>query len=95
MLEDDVPKEDIGEMLADFDLDGDGNIHFEGQSSGAEPGFSFFLGGGGARKRLCARTHITSAGPNSLNSRVVLMLSRAIWALFFKHSDKKLESIQF
>ena len=47
----------------------------------------FHLGG---RKRLCARTHIASAEPNSLlagdqgplkgpgSSRVVLMLSRAI-----------------
>ena len=54
----------------------------------------FFFGGGGGRKRLCARTHITSAEPNSLSegvqgplkgpgsSRVVIMLSRAIWALF-------------
>ena len=56
----------------------------------------FHLGG---RKRLCAHTNITSVGPNSLSagvqgllkgpgsSRVVLMLSRAIWALLFKHSD--------
>ena len=47
----------------------------------------FHLGGS---KRLCARTHITSAEPNSLSagvqgplkspgsSRVILMLSRAI-----------------
>ena len=54
----------------------------------------FHLGGGGG-KRLCARMHITSAEPNSLSagvqgplkdpgsSRVVLMFSRAIWALFF------------
>ena len=61
--------------------------------AGADPGFSF-RGGGGGRKRLCARTHITSAEPSSLSagvqgplkgpgsSRVVLMLSRAIWALF-------------
>ena len=28
---------------------------------GADPGFSF--GGGGGRKRFCARTHITSARP--------------------------------
>ena len=54
----------------------------------------FIGGGGGGRKRLCARTHITSAEPNSLSagvhgplkgagsSRVVLMLSCAIWALF-------------
>ena len=58
--------------------------------AGADPGFSFGGGGGGRNKRLCARTHITSAGPNSLSagvqgllkgpgsSRVVLMLSRAI-----------------
>ena len=65
-------------------------------SPGADPGFSFR---GRGRKRLCYRTHITSAeptrgtethfrqgsrtrlrGPGS--SRVVLMLSRAIWALF-------------
>ena len=49
---------------------------------------------GGRKRLLCARTHITSAKPNSLSagvqgplkgpgsSRVVLMLSRAIWALF-------------
>ena len=54
----------------------------------------FHLGGGGGRKRFCARTHITSAEPNSLSagvqgplkgpgsSWVVLMLSRAIWAFF-------------
>ena len=59
------------------------------QDSGADPGFSF-RGGGGGRKRFCARTHITSAEPNSLSagvqgpltgpgsSWVVLMLSRAI-----------------
>ena len=51
----------------------------------------FHLGG---RKRLCASTHITNAEPNSLlagvqgplkgpgSSRVVLMVSRAIRALF-------------
>ena len=33
------------------------------------------LGGGGAKEYVSARTHITSA-------RIVLMLSRAIWALF-------------
>ena len=56
----------------------------------------FYGGGGGVRKRLCARiyTHITSAKPNSLSagvqgplkgpgsSRVVLMVSRAFWASF-------------
>ena len=56
--------------------------------SGADPGFSF--GGGGGAQRLCARTHKTSAEPNSLSagvqgplkgpgsSRVVVMLSCAI-----------------
>ena len=49
--------------------------------AGADPGFSFK--GGGGRKRLCARTHITSAKPEVLgggpgSSRVVLMVSRAI-----------------
>ena len=61
------------------------------QLPGADPGFSL---GGGGRKDYCARTHITSAEPNSLaagvqarlralsskvgSSKVVLMLSRAI-----------------
>ena len=55
-------------------------------------------GGGGGRKRLCTRTHITSADPNSLSTglgvhaaRVVLMLSRAIWALFLSILIKKLD----
>ena len=59
----------------------------------------FHLGG---RKRSCARTHITSAEPNSLSagvqgplkgpgsSRVVLMLSRAIWTLFLSILMKNL-----
>ena len=54
----------------------------------------FHLGRGGGRKRFCASTHIMSAEPNSLSagvqgplkgpgsSMVILMLSRAIWALF-------------
>ena len=57
----------------------------------------FHGGGGGGRKRLCARTHFTSSEPNSLSagvrgplkgprsSRVVLLLSRAIWVLFNKN----------
>ena len=60
----------------------------------------FHLGGGG-RKRVCARSNITSAEPNSLSagvqgslkgpgsSRGVLMLSRAIWALFLSILIKK------
>ena len=59
-------------------------------STGADPGFSF-RGGGGTKD--CARTHITSAEPNSLkgpgSSRVVLMLSRALWALFLSILIKK------
>ena len=80
MLEDDVPKEDIGEMLADFDLDGDGNIHFEGQS--IRGGARIFIGGGGggARKRLCARTHITNAEPNSINT--VKTIAVRIYSIF-------------
>ena len=65
-----------------------------GYGAGADPGFSWGGGGGG---RLCARTHITSVEPNSLSagahimqgpfecprsSRVVLMLSHAILAVF-------------
>ena len=58
--------------------------------TGADPGFSWGGGGGGGRKILCARTHITSAEPNSLLAGVqcplkgpgsftlVLMFSRAI-----------------
>ena len=54
----------------------------------------FHWGGGGGGKRWCACMHITSVEPNSLSARVqgpqkgpgsfrvVLMLSRAIWALF-------------
>ena len=66
----------------------------------ADPGFS--LGGGGGRKRLCARSHITRcAEPNSLSAgvgplkgpgscRVVLMLALSCYlSLIFKHSDKK------
>ena len=61
----------------------------------------FHLGGGGGGKRLCARRHITSAEQNSLSagvqgplkgpgsSRVVLMLSRVIWALFLSILIKK------
>ena len=70
-----------------FENPGSAPVHV----SGADPGFSF--GGGGGRKMLCCSTHITSAEPNSLlagvqgplkgpgSSRVVLMLSSAIWAL--------------
>ena len=59
-------------------------------------------GGGGGGKRWCASTHIMSAEPNSLSagvqgshkapgsSRVILMLSRAIWALFLSILIKKL-----
>ena len=76
--------------------------HIETPLGGGDPGFSF-SGWGGGRKRLCARTHITSADPNSLSAgvqgalkgpgsyRVVLMLSRrAIWALsiLIKYLDK-------
>ena len=65
----------------------------------ADPGFSFR--GGGHKRLICARTHITSAEPNSLlagvqgplkgpgSSRVVLMLSCAIWALFLSILKKK------
>ena len=57
----------------------------------------------GARKRLCASTHITSAEPNSLStgvqgslkgpgsSWVILMLSRAIWALSLSILIKKID----
>ena len=67
-----------------------------------EPGFSFRGGGGGAQEIICARTHITSAEAISLSagvqgplkgpgsSRVVLMLSRAIWALLLSILIKKL-----
>ena len=48
-------------------VDGD-LIHPGNTYSGADPGFSY--GGGGGRKRLCARTHITSAAPNSLSAVV-------------------------
>ena len=61
---------------------------------------NFIWGGGGrGRKRLCAGMHITSAEPNSFSagvqdplkgpgsSRVVLKLSRAIWAWFLKHFE--------
>ena len=52
---------------------------------------------GGGQKKRCARTHITSAEPNSLSagvqgpgsSRVVLMLFRVIWALFLSILMKK------
>ena len=82
-------------MLTSFSL----NLRVH--NTGADPGFPFRGGGGGGRaQRLCASTH-KHAEPNSLSageqgplkgpgsSRVVLMLSRAIWALFFKHSDFK------
>ena len=36
--------------------------------SEADPGFSFRGGGGGARKRLSANTHITSAKPEVLEA---------------------------
>ena len=40
-------------------------------SPGADPGFAFsFFWGGGGRKRFYARTHITSAEPNSLSADV-------------------------
>ena len=67
--------------------------------TGADPGFPW---GGGGRKRLCTRTHITSAEPNLLwagvqgplkgpeSSRVVLMVSSAIWALFLSIIIKKI-----
>ena len=63
-------------------------------------GGSRIWGGGGA-KGYCARTHITSAEPNSLSAGVqgplkgpgspgvVLMLFRAIWALFLSILEKK------
>ena len=65
------------------------------QSQGRIQDF-FFGGGGDAKDYVPARTLYTSAEPNSLSagvqgagelkgpgsSRVVLMLSRAIWALF-------------
>ena len=57
---------------------------------------------GGGRKRLCARMHIANPKPEDPYYLVpgpaeraleafteVLMLSRAIWALVFKHSDFK------
>ena len=59
------------------------------------------LGGGGTQKVMCQlySTHITSAEPNSLSagvqgqgpgsSRVVLMFSRAFWALFLSVLIKK------
>ena len=60
----------------------------ECQILGADRRFSFSGEGGGGRKRLCARTHITSEEPNSLSAGVqgplkgpgssVLTLSRAI-----------------
>ena len=58
----------------------------------------FHLGG---RKRLCARTHITSAEPNSLSagvplkgpgsSGVVVDAFSCYLSLIFKHSDTKLD----
>ena len=80
------------------------NWHQTEKLTGADPGFSFRRGEG--RKMFCASTHITNAEPNSLSvgvqgplkgpgsSRVILMLSRAIWALFLsiliiKKNDKK------
>ena len=53
-------------------------------SSGADPGFSW---GGGAQKITSAESNSLSAGVQGLikgpgSSRVVVMLSRAIWALF-------------
>ena len=64
------------------------------KKSGADPGFSFR--GGGGRKRLCARTHITNAEPNSLSAGVRARLRdpEALGcnlSLIFKHSDKKLD----
>ena len=50
-------------------------------------------GGGGGRTHITARnrTHFRQGSRARLRapgcSRVILMLSRAIWALFFKHSD--------
>ena len=44
----------------------------------ADPGFSFKGGGGGARKRLCASTHITSADPNSLSAGARLRVLEAL-----------------
>ena len=70
---------------------------------GADPGFSF-RGGGGAQKIMWAQAHYEREnrspfrqgsracmlkGPGSFKG--LLMLFRAIWALFFKHSDKKKE----
>ena len=60
--------------------------------AGADPGF--LLGGGGAQKIMCPHAHYERGTEltfgrvyTGLSSRVVLMLSRAIWALFLKHSD--------
>ena len=59
------------------------------RAAGADPGFSFR-----GAQHMCLHAHIMSAEPNSLSSgvqgplkgprscRVVLMLSRALWALF-------------
>ena len=64
------------------------------EETGADAGFSFRGGGGGGCKRLCACTHITSAKPEVPYGRgpgllTGALLSRAIWALFLKHYDKK------
>ena len=73
-------------------------MHFEGHNVGSDPGFSFRGGGGEAQKIMCAHAHHERETRGPGEALGVLMLSRAIWALFFKHSDtngKKTHSRSF